>query len=198
MAVSQGIAGGFKTISTKIRMVVYKKMWNVMVDMAQNLIRNYDKYQSDADSHDVTGNARMSVAIGLYYMRKLDTIVTPRGVYPLPTRRTLKAGQAYNLPEYYGGTPVDPEHPYVGKRGDGGQWGPTLGPRSVKKSASSRATWQMYIVMPVEYAAFPETNHLMRVMQNMYDDMPNELDYSIAYVRGRNGTALPSQGDIPF
>lgn len=196
MAVSKGI-GEFRTISMKIRLISFKKVMDMLTNAAYALIKNYDYYQKKASSRDVTGNARMSVAIGIYYMRHLEKIVTPKGIYDKPTRRTLKEGEAYNLPFYYGGAPVG-ETPYVGKDGNEHQWGPTLGPRSMKKSASSRATYQMKVIMPIEYAPFAEHNNLAKLMQNMLDDLPNEIDYSISYVRGKGGSKLPSQTNIPF
>lgn len=196
MAVSRGI-GEFRTISTKIRLIAYKKVMDMLTDAAYELIRSYDKYQTLAGSKDVTGNARMSLTIGLYYMRQLRKIVTPKGIYEKPTRRTLREGEAYNLPYYYGGKPVG-KKPYVGRDGEDHQWGPTLGPRSLRKSASSRATYQMAIIMPVEYAPFKQHNNLVRVMQGMLDDLPGKIDYSITFVRGKGGKPQPSQTDIPF
>lgn len=196
MAVSKGI-GEFSTISSKVRIIAYKKIMDMLSNSAYSLIKNYDNYQKRANSRDITGNARMSVAIGLYYMRHLEKIVTPKGIYDKPTRRTLKKGEAYNLPYYYGGSPVG-DKPYVGKDGEEHQWGPTLGLGSIKKSASSRATFQMLVIMPIEHAPFSEHNNLAKLMQNMLDDLPNEIDYSISYVRGKGGSKLPSQTGIPF
>lgn len=173
-------------------------MLNMLSETAYNLILNYDEYQDKANSDDVTGNARMSIAIGLYYSRKLVKIITPKGIYDKPTRRTLKEGEKYNLDEYYNGEPVDKDAPYKGKAGEEHQWGPTLGPRSLRRSASSRAMWQILIIMPIEYAPFAKFNNLAKLMENMFDDLPNQVDYSIAYVRGTGGKPLPSMQELPF
>lgn len=103
---------------------------------------------------NVTGNTYRSFYAGTYYKGKLVTSQTTSGEDP--TRKTLRKGEVYNLPEYYGGVPVKGAR-YKGDYGRGGQWGPTLGLTALRQSHPPlRHTYALECVLPLDYAGYNE------------------------------------------
>lgn len=149
-----------------------------------NRLDSYRKYKH------VTGNAWTSTSIGIYYKGKLVSVFNKGAEDEEPTRVTLRKGERYTLPAYYKGGSVDV--PYKGTYGNGGQWGPTLGPWYVHRQHSPKyKTWNMLIAIPVSYAGY--NPKIVATLQAIMDDLPNVVDYNVVRVEN-----APSQSDIPF
>lgn len=158
------------TVGSKLRLVAAVTMRKLLHAAAKEIVAGVGDYEQMVGMRDFTGNARRSFTIGIYEDRNLVDIVTTDG--PDPTMRTLRKGQAYPLPEYYGGRPVEKDGRYVGTAGHGGQWGPTLGRSRIHAMRpGSRARWQMLVIVPVEYAPFDALNHIHDMLSAVRDDM---------------------------
>lgn len=71
---------------------------------------------SDYDYHDVTGNTTTGWFIGFYVRGELVySLTSEEFLSSEPTRKTLRKGEKYDLPYYWGGDEVD--DPYVGETG---------------------------------------------------------------------------------
>lgn len=173
------------TIGKKVHFIASKTMLSLLHHAAENICDSFDEYAMTAGMNDITGNARRSFTIGIYEDRKLVDVVTTSGKDP--TMKTLREGQAYPLPVYYSGISADAQGRYVGSFGHGGQWGPTLGKKTIHNmKPKSRAEWQMLVICPVEYAAWDANNHIHMVMSAISQDLSEWLYASVAYVKDMN------------
>lgn len=157
-------------------------------------LNEYRKYKH------VTGNTWTSTTVGVFYKGKLVSLWSMGEQDEEPTRRTLRKGETYNLTYYYKGSPAGDSHGkagnYRGEYGEGGQWGPTLGPWYMRRQHNAkRKTWNLVVAIPVSYAGY--NPRIVETMQNIMDDLPNVIDYSIVRVED-----APSQTDafkdVPF
>ena len=157
----------------KIRQVAYEKTLDLMTKAAAHTLH---ELMSEKQFLDVTGNALTSISIGVYYKGHLERALYGADYNEEPTRVTLKKGEVYNLPEYYDGSDARADDegihrkPFVGKRGRGGQWGPTLGKWHLHRFHPNVSnTWTMIAAIPVSYAGYNE--HIINTMQQAYDSL---------------------------
>ncbi len=157
---------------------------------AQRILLNLDSYREY--SH-VTGNTWTSTTVGIFYKGELKALYNKGAEDEPPTRVTLREGERYNLPEVYEG---GESHGYVGEEGEGGQWGPTLGPQHIRSQhVSKRNTWSLVVVIPVSYAVY--NPRIVATMQNIMDGLPDVLDYSIVTIN-RAGAQGNLFNELPF
>lgn len=121
---------------------------------------------------NITGNTYTSFYAVVFHRGKQMYIATSSENEDPPTRVTLKEGEKYDLEQYYDGKKVDKKHPYTGKIGKGGQWGPNLFYGRMGKFGRSEGEWALMCVCPVEYARF-NTNILKTVYETYegFDEM---------------------------
>lgn len=143
-------ASAMATIQSKLRIIGYNTCKNTMIKIADTLMEQIDVNKR---FKDITGNAYTSFTIGVYYYGKLEYVSCKGDKAKDPTMRTLGKGKVYPLMFYYDGSPADP--PYKGTIGNGGQWGPTLGPYRIRREKpKTRAAWSLMAIFPVEYANY--------------------------------------------
>jgi len=171
------------TIGRNVIFALSKNILATMHDAARELCDSFIKYAVLSNMSFITGNAYRSFTVGIYENGKLVDIVTTED--DDPTMKTLREGQAYPLDRYYDGTPIEASlGRYVGRKGSGGQWGPTLGPARIRKlHPKSRARWQMLVICPVEYAPFCELNHIHNTLCALSDALPGIFFGKVAYVK---------------
>lgn len=172
-----------------VRQKAYSATLATIEKAAMKLLDNLDDYRK---YHHITGNTWTSTTVGIFYKGRLVSMFNKGAEDEEPTRATLKKGEVYNLPNYYKDGYNGGENPYKGKYGQGGQWGPTLGPWHMRREHSQkRKTWNVIVSIPVSYAG---VNHnIVETMQSIMDDLPNIVDYSVIRVQD-----APSQTSLPF
>lgn len=171
-----------------VRQKAYTATLATLEKAAEDVLMRLDKYRG---YKHVTGNTWTSTSIGIYYKGKLVSLFNKGAEDEPPTRVTLKKGEVYNLPYYYKGQPVG-ESPAVGQYGQGGQWGPSLGPWYMHRQHSAKyKTWNMLVVIPVSYAGY--NSGIVATLQAIMDDLANVVDYNIVRVEN-----TPSQTEISF
>lgn len=181
--------GGLKD-SARIFKLVRQRAYEATLATMENAARNaLIQMRNHWKAHNITGNAWTSFTIGVFYKGQLKSAFSMAENADTPTRATLRKGEIYTLDEYYGGEPVDKDHPYKGISGRGGQWGPTLGKWSIhRQHPSRRATWNLVFLIPVSYAEY--NPHIIESMHGLMADLPGIVDYSVVTVEH-----APSQTD---
>lgn len=105
--------------------------------------------------HHVTGNTINSVAVGLYFKKKLRYVATSAEELNHPaTRVTLHEGERYDLPEYWDGSVV--KKGYVGETEGGGEWGEDLAKWLIAEGVTLPRDWVFKVVVGVPYARYLE------------------------------------------
>lgn len=173
-------------IGKRIRQMSYVKTFDILSGLCDDLVKSF---VANKQFYSVTGNTVTSFSVGLYYKGKRVHASYAADFMENPTRKTLKKGEAYDLPIYYdGGNVTDPsgtKGPFVGSFGHGGQWGPTLGKSRISRAHSRvRDTWNIIAVCPVEYAVY--NNKIFETMYNTYEEMPDLFTSQIIYARVQN------------
>lgn len=170
-----------------VRQKAYAATLATLEKAAEDVLMRLDQYRK---YKHVTGNAWTSTTIGIYYKGKLVSAFNKGAEDEEPTRVTLRKGERYTMPAYYKGGMVGV--PYKGTYGNGGQWGPTLGPWYVRRQHSAKyKTWNMLVAIPVSYAGY--NPKIVATLQAVMDDLPNVVGYNIVRVED-----APSQTEIPF
>lgn len=170
-----------EVIGKRIRQMAYAKTLELMKRVCHDTLVSLE---GDALFHNVTGNTITSFAVGVFYKGKRVYAEYSADNMEEPTMRTLRKGQRYPLPEYYGGKAVG-KSPYVGTFGHGGQWGPTLGKSRLSREHSRvRDTWNLVAVCPVEYAQY--NARIFKTMYNTYQNLPGIFQSDVLYARGGN------------
>lgn len=177
-----------------VRQKAYSATLATIEKAAMNVMEKLDSYRK---YHHITGNAWTSTTIGIYYKGRLVSIYNKGDEDEPPTRVTLRKGEVYNLPSYYKGGYNGGEKPYKGEYGQGGQWGPTLGPWYMHRQHSAKyKTWNMIVAIPVSYAGY--NPKIVATLQAIMDDLPNVVDYNIVRVENAPSQSVLDSGDAPF
>lgn len=157
---------------------------------ARNILIKLDDYRK---YQHVTGNTWTSTTVGIFYKGELKALYNKGAEDEEPTRVTLEEGERYDLVKTYKG---GESHGYVGEHGEGGQWGPALGPQSIRdQHVAKRKTWSLVVIIPVDYA--PYNPRIVETMQNIMDGLPDVLDYSIVTI-DRAGAQGNLFNGLPF
>lgn len=111
--------------------------------------------------NDVTGNTKNSIAVGLFYNRKLQFIAFSfDALHHAPTRATLKSGEVYDLDYYWDGTPVAAlGRPYRAPSDSGADesfWSFAEAFEYIQTLAPSQNGFSFVIVSAVDYAKYLE------------------------------------------
>lgn len=173
---------GAARIFKKIRNKAFAATLQTMIRGSESLI----SYIADnIQFRNVTGNAYTSISVGVYYKGRLMHIASVGQHEKEPTRRTLAKGERYNSEYFYDEAHYadgsKKRHYFVGKYGQGGQWGPTLGPYYLKRQhPGTKDTWEMIVTIPVSYAGY--VPGITRTFQNMMDKLPSCVRESIVRV----------------
>lgn len=167
-----------------VRQKIYSATLATIEEAAQNVLMRLDSYRKYLH---VTGNTWTSTTVGIFYKGKLVSIYNKGAEDEAPVRVTLRKGEKYFGPFYKNEWPYKS---FTGSYGRGGQWGPSLGPWSIRRQHSPKyKTWNMVIAIPVNYAGY--NPRIVDTLQNIMDDLPNVVDYSIVRVEN-----APSQTDM--
>lgn len=119
--------------------------------------------------YHVTGNTINSVGVALYYKKKLKYIATSAEQIDNPaTRKTLKAGERYNLKEYWGGAPAG-KRPYVGEIGDRSFYADKMAQQMVRKNVTIPNDWTFKVVVAVPYARYLEQEKGANVITDTHE-----------------------------
>ena len=161
---------------------------------ALNLMSRLDSYRN---YEHVTGNTWTSTTIGIFYKGELKALYNKGAEDEAPTRVTLRKGEDYDFAEVYKG---EDTAGYEGKYGEGGQWGPTLGPEQMQhQHVAKRKTWSLVVMIPVEYANY--NPRIVATMQNIMDGLPEVLNWSVVTINkeGAQSTMFNNDNsDLPF
>lgn len=164
-------------IKSRIENLAYDKMLAIMQELAHRTV-NY--FKENRTFYNITGNAYTSFYAAVYYKGKLIYMVRASKGEKAPTRVTLAEGEAYNLPYYYEGDPVEGKA-YVGRVGGGHQWGPNLIYGRIGKVKASGKDWSLVAICPVEYAIFDKENRIFETVYSTYESLPNMFDSCVVY-----------------
>lgn len=174
------LATQFQTrVVKRIRQTSYVRTLNALEAVCNDIVANF---MQNKEFYNVTGNAFTSFTVGLYYKKHLVYTTSPLELGASnPTRKTLKKGEHYNLPEYYEGDSVG-EKAYVGEYGGGGQWGPAVGERKIRSARpSGRGTWHIVAVCPIQYAKY--NRKIYDTMEQTCQNMPSLVTANIVEFR---------------
>lgn len=187
----QASARIFKRVRQKAYSATLATLEKAAMDVMEKL-ESYRKY------HHITGNTWTSTTIGIYYKGRLVSLFNKGAEDEEPTRVTLKKGEMYDKTYYYkGGLIGGDEPPYRGIYGQGGQWGPSLGPWYMHRRHSPKyKTWNMIVAIPVSYAGY--NPRIVATLQAIMDDLPNTVDYNVVRVEDAPSQSGIDFGDAPF
>lgn len=182
--------------SARIFKVIRQKAYSATLATLEKAARDLLKHFAEEKKFfSITGNAFTSFSVGVYYKGRLVSMFSMAQGAENPTRVTLREGEVYDKYEYYDGPIMeDPETGdlrfYRGEFGEGGQWGPTLGPLYLQRQHfPKRQTWKLVVVLPVSYAGY--NSKITRTMQRLMLKLPQIVDYNVVRVEN-----APSQSEI--
>lgn len=119
--------------------------------------------------HSVTGNTINAYAVGAYLDGSLKGFATSYdALNSAPVRMTLKKGEMYTLPYYWGGDPVTGK-PYVGETGDRSYWGYDEAYKFLQTHRPTRRGWCYLIVVGTDYARYIEARRGADVLTRLHD-----------------------------
>lgn len=165
-----------QVISKEIGRRTKKRCVGIMTESAYKLLETVEETR---DFYDVTGNLINSIAVGIYYKGKLERIISAGDIYrDPPTRKTLRAGEKYDLPEYYSGEPVHKKtrnggetRAFEGVVGTGGQSGESAAIRSLRQR-KPKGDYVMIVVSPLQYSKYIERLEDHNVLSGLVDKAP--------------------------
>lgn len=162
-------------IIKKVRFKAFYATLQTMISASEKVIADV---ADNIKFRNVTGNAYTSISAGVYYKGQLMHVATIAQHADEPTRKTLRKGERYNLPYFYDEAHYSDSigsrksHRFVGKYGEGGQWGPSLGAWYLKRQhPAKRNTWEIIVTIPVSYAGY--VPGVVATSQQMMDNLPN-------------------------
>lgn len=168
-----------KNLEARCKKQALRMLYNTAADLVS-------MYKECKDYHDVTGNMLNSFAVGVYYDGKLTYIVDAQDVArDEPMRKTLAAGEKYDLPYYYDGEEVEKDlpsgskaKPYVGEYGKGGQDGRMAARRSLAQR-HPKSRYALIAVVAVQYAKYVQNKKNHDVLTSMRELLPGTFEGNI-------------------
>ena len=122
-----------------------------------------------AHIHSVTGNTMNSYAVALFHDKQFIGFYSSyQALGKAPTRVTLRKGERYDLPYYWGG---DPSHGYIAPTGERNYWGQEEAEDFIGTHFPSKNGWAYIIVAAVDYAKYLESRGTAIVMGGLQDDL---------------------------
>lgn len=193
MAAKNDILAEAQRIFKVVRQRAASATFATIEQTALNLMSRLDGYRK---YQHVTGNTWTSTTIGIFYKGELKALYNKGAEDEAPMRVTLKKGEDYDLVKVYKG---EETVGYKGEYGEGGQWGPTLGPEQMQhQHVAKRKTWSLVVMIPVEYANY--NPRIVATMQNIMDGIPEVLNWSVVTIdkEGAQSTMFNGNDDLPF
>lgn len=124
-----------------------------------------------AEIHHVTGNTINSYAVALFHDKKFVGFYSSyQALKKEPMRVTLRKGERYDLPYYWGG---EPNKGYTAPTGERNYWGQEEAEEFLGTHFPSRNGWAYIVVAAVDYAKYLEARGAAVVLGGMYDYLEN-------------------------
>ena len=122
-----------------------------------------------AKMHSVTGNTMNSYAVALWHDRKFVGFYSSyQELHKAPTRVTLKKGETYDLPYYWGG---DENTGYTAPTGDRNYWGQEEAEDFMSFHFPRKNGWAFIVVAATDYAKYLEARGTANVLGGMQSEL---------------------------
>ncbi len=122
-----------------------------------------------AKIHSVTGNTMNSYAVALWHDRKFVGFYSSyQELHKAPTRVTLKKGETYDLPYYWGG---DENTGYTAPTGDRNYWGQEEAEDFLSFHFPRKNGWAFIVVAATDYAKYLEARGTANVLGGMQSEL---------------------------
>ena len=122
-----------------------------------------------AKIHSVTGNTMNSYAVALWHDRKFAGFYSSyQELHKAPTRVTLKKGESYDLPYYWGG---DENTGYTAPTGDRNYWGQEETEDFMSFHFPRKNGWAFIVVAATDYAKYLEARGTANVLGGMQSEL---------------------------
>jgi len=122
-----------------------------------------------AKIHSVTGNTMNSYAVALWHDRKFVGFYSSyQELHKAPTRVTLKKGETYDLPYYWGG---DENTGYTAPTGDRNYWGQEEAEDFMSFHFPRKNGWAFIVVAATDYAKYLEARGTANVLGGMQSEL---------------------------
>lgn len=163
---------GRQRVFNNINRRVYERMMELMHDVAMETLRKAYELRG---FHDVTRNLLNSIAVGGYYKGKLVFMVGAEDMgIAQPLRKSLGYKQKFKVVK--GWFVAD----FPGA--SGGQSGRSLAKWTLQRThPAKRATYNLVIIAPMEYAEWVEKKKGHDVLSNVRDAMPGIVSEMVYY-----------------
>lgn len=154
----------FRRMQKRTDAIIEKRL----IDQLPNLIALALEY---AQIHSVTGNTMNSYAVALFHDRKFMGFYSSyQALGKAPTRVTLRKGERYDLPYYWGG---DIARGFTAPTGNRGYWSQEEAEEFIGTHFPSKNGWAYIIVSAVDYAKYLEFRGAAIVMGGLQDELEN-------------------------
>lgn len=122
-----------------------------------------------AKMHSVTGNTMNSYAVALWHDGKFVGFYSSyQELHKAPTRVTLKKGESYDLPYYWGG---DENTGYTAPTGDRNYWGQEEAEDFMSFHFPRKNGWAFIVVAATDYAKYLEARGTANVLGGMQSEL---------------------------
>jgi hypothetical protein len=122
-----------------------------------------------AKIHSVTGNTMNSYAVALWHDGKFVGFYSSyQELHKAPTRVTLKKGETYDLPYYWGG---DENTGYTAPTGDRNYWGQEEAEDFMSFHFPRKNGWAFIVVAATDYAKYLEARGTANVLGGMQSEL---------------------------
>ena len=122
-----------------------------------------------AKMHSVTGNTMNSYAVALWHDGKFVGFYSSyQELHKAPTRVTLKKGESYDLPYYWGG---DENKGYTAPTGDRNYWGQEEAEDFLSFHFPRKNGWAFIVVAATDYAKYLEARGTANVLGGMQSEL---------------------------
>jgi len=122
-----------------------------------------------AKMHSVTGNTMNSYAVALWHDGKFVGFYSSyQELHKAPTRVTLKKGETYDLPYYWGG---DENTGYTAPTGDRNYWGQEEAEDFMSFHFPRKNGWAFIVVAATDYAKYLEARGTANVLGGMQSEL---------------------------
>lgn len=153
--VSEQFTGALKVFQNRATKKLKAKLIQAVSEMMEKLM---DLTKELAPGGGVTGNLANGWFIALYYNKKIVYVDYSSNHIGKPTRNTLRYKEAYNLPYYYNGKPVE-HKPYVGDTGDKNYYSYDRAERIIKQfpryiKSNKKGTFVAVVGNAVKYVSY--------------------------------------------
>lgn len=148
-----------------------KKKTNAMIEerLKESLPALIRLALDHAKIHSVTGNTMNSYAVALWHDGKFVGFYSSyQELHKAPTRVTLKKGETYDLPYYWGG---DENTGYTAPTGDRNYWGQEEAEDFMSFHFPRKNGWAFIVVAATDYAKYLEARGTANVLGGMQSEL---------------------------